>query len=548
MASSKSFHPEQHLKTDIQGKIEEVHPAIAQQMQQKVGNLVGQPLADFIASAEQEILQEILERFHTEPPQALDGTPEFVVAVDVGGSRPLQLVAQPVLNERGEPVGFEWFPARQSDEASDTSPPQIAGQSGAEPAPAESAPSSAAALGFDRTKTLYRLSHALLLSQSLPQVLQSAVDHIGYLLKECRLLLMVRPSPQESMIRVVDRRGDRHFPDRVLLDSAIRTALMQNWNEEADGQQILRRESGEAAQAESWTGTALLLPMHNQSRVIGTLLALHPQPNHQFSQQILPTLREMLEQTGIAVGNVQLRREAEQRANEMAQYSEKLLRTNAELQRFLHTASHDFQEPLRMIGSYVQLLARRYQHQLDEDADTFISFALKGVTHLQSMISDLLLYANLEGKSYQPTQVDSNEAFEQALFLLKDQIDAANARISTELLPVIDSDPFLLTQLFHQLMDNALKFRNQERPHIVVTVVRDQNFWIFRVQDDGIGIDPAYHDKIFDIFQRLHTRSEYRGTGMGLAIARKIVEWHGGRIWVESRVGQGATFCLSLPL
>ena len=238
------------------------------------------------------------------------------------------------------------------------------------------------------------------------------------------------------------------------------------------------------------------------------------------------------------------RKRAEQH---LAQRAEELARSNAELELFAYVASHDLQEPLRMVASYTQLLARRYMGKLGGEADEFIGFAVDGATRMQQLIQDLLSYSRLttKGKAFNFTQAEV--ACNSALENLHASIKESNAQVSIETLPGVFADATQLTQLFQNLIGNAIKYRNERRPEIRVAAKPNGNEWTFSVQDNGIGIEPQYSERIFQMFQRLHTRAEYSGTGIGLAVCRKIVERHGGRIWVESQPGKGSIFLFTIP-
>ncbi len=225
-----------------------------------------------------------------------------------------------------------------------------------------------------------------------------------------------------------------------------------------------------------------------------------------------------------------------------------LARSNAELEQFAYVASHDLQEPLRMVTSYVQLLARRFRGKLDRDADEFIAFAVDGATRMQDLINDLLAYSRVgtRGKPFSPT--DPNAALQAALSNLRLAIDGCGAVVDYDPLPIVSSDGTQLVPLFQNLVGNAIKFRREEPPRVHVSVAKNEDGYVFSVSDNGIGIEAKYHERIFLIFQRLHSRAEYPGTGIGLSICKRIIERHRGRIWVESEPGKGSTFRFTIPM
>jgi PAS domain S-box-containing protein len=236
-----------------------------------------------------------------------------------------------------------------------------------------------------------------------------------------------------------------------------------------------------------------------------------------------------------------------QTEEELNKAVESLTRSNAELEQFAYVASHDLQEPLRMIASYVQLLQKRYQSKLDKEADEFINYATDGARRMQLLIEDLLTFSRVG------TQVQAFKALDLAIVLnlaldnLQLAIRENNAVITFEALPQVNGDESQLVQVFQNLLDNALKFRKDRQPCIHVSAQNKLNYWLISVQDNGIGIDPKYFDRIFLVFQRLHSKAKYPGTGIGLAICKKIIERHGGKIWVETEPGMGSRFQFTLP-
>lgn len=239
--------------------------------------------------------------------------------------------------------------------------------------------------------------------------------------------------------------------------------------------------------------------------------------------------------------------EQKQAEKALREYADALKRSNEELEQFAYVASHDLQEPLRMVASYTQLLGERYQDKLDADADEFIHYAVEGAQRMQRLIEDLLLYSRVESQGGRMSEIEVDAAIDEASGNLKSAIHASGATIDRGPMPTVQADHSQLVQLFQNLLSNAIKFRGELSPRISIRVEQDKNEWIFSVSDNGIGIEPTYHDRIFVIFQRLHGRAEYTGTGIGLAVCKRIVERHGGRIWVESSLGNGATFCFTLP-
>ena len=243
-----------------------------------------------------------------------------------------------------------------------------------------------------------------------------------------------------------------------------------------------------------------------------------------------------------------LRDERRHAEEELARKVEELARSNRDLEQFAYVASHDLQEPLRMVATYAQLLGERYRGKLDEKADKYIAYAVDGALRMQTLINDLLVYSRVGRQHGQPRRITGTDIVQCALKNLQAAISESGAHITCDDLPVLYVEPGPLVQVFQNLIGNAIKFHGLEPPRIMVSAQEKGAQWVFSVTDNGIGIDPEHAENIFVIFKRLHTRSEYPGSGLGLAICKKIIEQAGGSIWVESQPGQGATFKFTLPV
>ncbi|MEA2045716.1 MAG: ATP-binding protein [Euryarchaeota archaeon] len=249
-----------------------------------------------------------------------------------------------------------------------------------------------------------------------------------------------------------------------------------------------------------------------------------------------------------ALHSMELEEARRQAENKLKEYAKDLERSNQELEQFAYVASHDLQEPLRMVTGYVKLLQLRYKDKLDDDADDFINYAFDGAIRMQTLINDLLAFSRVStrGNPFEPT--DSEAVLEQTLTGLKMAVEESGALITHDPLPVVMADASQLAQVFQNLISNAIKFHGDDPPKVHISAERQRDDWVFSVKDNGIGIEPQYFDRIFVIFQRLHGRTEYPGTGIGLAVSKRIVERHGGRIWLESEPGKGSTFYFTIPV
>lgn len=277
----------------------------------------------------------------------------------------------------------------------------------------------------------------------------------------------------------------------------------------------------------------------------GTIAPVHLRMRHKQGHMLwlVSNVSEVQDASGQAIGV----RGVTTDVSALHQIEAELRRSNEELQQFAYVASHDLQEPLRMVTSYLQLIEQRYAGQLDEQAHEFIDFAVGGAARMKQLITGLLAYSRLQTSRSEFQQVDLNALVGNVLQNLDIQIKDAAALVECDPLPSLSGNPMLLTQLFQNLITNALKFRRAEPPHVEVRVQRVGPMWQFAVRDSGIGFDARYASRVFVLFQRLHSQAKYPGTGIGLTICRKVVEIHAGEIWVESQVGQGTTFYFTLP-
>ena len=242
-----------------------------------------------------------------------------------------------------------------------------------------------------------------------------------------------------------------------------------------------------------------------------------------------------------------MEKELARKTKQLKKKNKQLAKSNKDLQQFAYVASHDLQEPLRTVSNFIQLLQKRYQDKLDKDANEFINYAVNGVNRMRDLINDLLLLSRIKTRGKPFEEVDMNVVLNNVMSDLRNSIKEKNATITNDPLPEIIADRTQMRTILQNLISNALKFHGETPPRVHISGETKEKEWIFSVKDNGIGIDPQYFDRIFEIFQRLHTREEYDGTGIGLALCKKIIQRHKGKIWVESEENKGSTFYFSIP-
>lgn len=401
---------------------------------------------------------------------------------------------------------------------------------------------------YQRSQLFAEVALKIRQSLDLEEILQTTVTEIQRILQADRVLLYrlwadgTGSGVAEAVLPDCSAVIGRKFPEEVFpleYREQYRQGRICNIADVTDQQEQVAPCLVEFVQ-QFQVKAKLVVPILIKTELWGLLIVHQCRQARQWTEFEVEMLQQLANPIGIALTQAQLLEQETRQRQELA-------RSNAELQQFAYIASHDLQEPLRMVTSYLQLLERRYKDRLDESANDFIAYAVEGATRMKTLINDLLAYSRIEtrGKSFE--RIDCNAIVKHAIANLQIAINENQAAITWDELPELWADSTQLIQLFQNLISNAIKFQGSGSPTIHISAEHQHENWLFRVQDDGIGIDPQYAERIFVIFQRLHNRTEYPGTGIGLAICKRIIERHDGSIWVESEPGKGSTFCFTLP-
>ncbi len=344
---------------------------------------------------------------------------------------------------------------------------------------------------------------------------------------------------QSSAVEVPDRAPDQSYSVEGTLSQAV-----------IDSQRCIVFQPGNELEAASeYNGligaygmglrSFLSAPLLYRGEPIGCL-NLHSLTESAYSERHRLLAERIAVYIAGAIANAQLH-------SQVTRQAEELERSNRELEQFAYVASHDLQEPLRMVSSYVALLGRRYGGQLDERADKYIHFAVDGANRMQGLIHDLLAYSRVGTRGAELVATDTVPVLEETLSNLEVAIGESQAKVVYSDLPWVMGDPSQLRQLFQNIIGNALKFRSESRPRVELGATREGEYWTFSIRDNGVGFDQRYAERIFGVFKRLHRNAEIPGTGIGLAICQRIIDRHGGRIWAESKLGEGTCFYFTLP-
>jgi signal transduction histidine kinase len=395
-----------------------------------------------------------------------------------------------------------------------------------------------------------QLSQRALADMELTALMKEAVASVAHTLRTDQAgVWELLPGAHVLRLRAVVGAAEPLGPERMIagVDSQVSYTLQANAPVTLEDLRTEARFHEGPSVSEQEVVSGLSTVIRGRDLLVG-VLSTYTTTRRTFSQDDVHFLQAVANVLAAVVERKGVEEQTRLVVKELRQTTEELTRSNRELEQFAYVASHDLKEPLRKITLSLELLERRYRGRLEEEARQFLTTAVDGAKRLRALVNDLLAYARVGSRANPLKPTRSEEALGQALANLQTAIQESGAQVSHGPLPWVRGDAAQLVQLFQNLIDNAIKFRRDRSPVVQVEAHQQEREWVFSVRDNGIGIAPDYHQRIFIVFERLHNTGEYPGTGVGLAICKKIVERHGGRIWVESKLNEGATFCFSLPI
>ena len=388
-------------------------------------------------------------------------------------------------------------------------------------------------------ETLVEVVNLLSMPGSFQEKVSRVLNDLAHLTQADRAIFLVKDDYEDGLRQAgVAGLGNPTLNDHLIpLESVSGKAFL-------DGQHVvvddyITHPDSIASGISQGVRSAVVLPVKGSEGIVGVLDVVSRETGY-FTTERVRFLTAVCSGLGLLLENARL-------YETLAQHADELTKSNTELEQFAYVASHDLQEPLRMVTSYVEILAEEYDGKLDDNADRYIGYAVDGATRMKALIDDLLAYSRLSSSGNKFEDTDCNEVVKRVLEVLKAPITDTGASVTCDDLPTVKADGIQLHQLFQNLISNGIKFRSNEPAKIQVSAGLDDEKWLFAVKDNGIGIAPRHHDQIFQMFQRLHHRGQYPGTGVGLAISAKIVQRHGGTIWVDSEEDKGTTVYFTIP-